>query len=198
MSAVLQENQETELNSSLILLILWRQLKKHILFTVLFYAIEAVLRLAFSILLYILFGEIVKLNENNRATTYLLAFFTSFIWFVAEVFRHNAFYEVIFLVGKVKSCLLSVVFKKVTSLSQYIVKYQDLGKIINMISNDFHIIEMKAPFSFPAIVSPFFLIGVIIILVLRLGWPGIIPILVTICLIPLQLCVGKINGQTLR
>ena len=180
------------------MLILWRQLKKDILFTVLFYAIEVMLRLAFSILLNILFEEVLKLNESNLTTTYLLAFFTSFIVFLAKTSRHNAFYEVVFLVGKVRSCLLTVLFLKLTTLSQYVVKSQELGKITNMISSDFNIIKNKAPFFFASLVSPLLSIGVIIILVLRLGWPGIIPIMITICLIPLQLYVGKINGEILR
>ena len=180
------------------MLILWRQFKKDMLLTILLYAIEVFLRLTFSILLNILFEEVIKLNKSNATKAYLLAFFTSFIWFVAQAFRHNAFYEVIIFLGRVRSSLLTVLFQKLTSLSQYVVKSQELGKITNMISNDFHIIEMKAPFFFAAIVSPLTFIGVIIILILRLGWPGIIPILVTICLVPLQLCVGKMNSRTLR
>ena len=45
--------------------------------------------------------------------------------------------------------------------------------------------------------TPFVLIGVITILVIRFGWPGIISPLVTLVLIPLQLLVGKINGALL-
>jgi len=47
------------------------------------------------------------------------------------------------------------------------------------------------------LVTPFVLIGVIIILVLRFGWPGIIAPIVTLIFIPIQLLVGKINGTIL-
>ena len=159
---------------------------------------EAVLRLAFSVLLKILFETIKDLNDDNTSTAYLLAFFTSFIWFISQVSRHNAFYEVAILVGKIRSTLLTLMFKKLTKLSQYTSKAQELGKIMNMISNDFNVMEIRTAVFFAALVSPIIFVGVIIILVLRLGWTGVIPILVTILLVPLQFYVGKVNGAILR
>ena len=47
-------------------------------------------------------------------------------------------------------------------------------------------------------VGPLVFVGVIIILVLRLGWPGVIPIIVTVLLVPLQIYVGKVNGAIMR
>ena len=47
------------------------------------------------------------------------------------------------------------------------------------------------------LISPLVLIGVIIILVFRLGWTGVIPAIVTLILVPLQLYVGKVNGVIL-
>ena len=46
-------------------------------------------------------------------------------------------------------------------------------------------------------VTPFILIAVVIILVLRFGWPGIIAPIVTLIFIPIQIIVGKINGNIL-
>ena len=90
-----------------------------------------------------------------------------------------------------------MLFVKITKLSQYVVKSQELGKIVNMISNDFNLIEMKAPLFFSMLICPLVLVGVIAILVVRLGWPGVIPAIVTLILVPLQLYVGKVNGTIL-
>ena len=51
---------------------------------------------------------------------------------------------------------------------------------------------------FGALVSPIIFVGVIIILVLRLGWTGLVPVIVTILLVPLQLYIAKVNGDILR
>ena len=102
----------------------WRQFKGSIILTVVLYMIESLFRLAFSVLLNILFETVLNLNDNNLPTAYLLAFFTGFIWLLGQIARHNAFYEVPIIVGKVRSCLLTLLFKKLTKLSQYKVKSQ--------------------------------------------------------------------------
>ena len=45
---------------------------------------------------------------------------------------------------------------------------------------------------------PFALVGISAILVSRLGWPGIIILLMIVLLTPLQIYVGKWNGLLLQ
>lgn len=89
-------------------------------------------------------------------------------------------------------------FIKLTKLSQHTAKSQELGKITNILSNDFNLIELKGPILFQALIVPFLVIGVIVILVIRLGWPGIIGPLVALIMIPIQFYVGKINSDLLK
>lgn len=51
---------------------------------------------------------------------------------------------------------------------------------------------------FFSLVIPIALIGLILILFYRLGWHGIIIILVILCFVPLQFFVGKANGNILK
>ncbi len=46
-----------------------------------------------------------------------------------------------------------------------------------------------------ALVTPLSIIAILAILVTRLGWPGILIPTVVIILIPLQIFLGKINGN---
>jgi hypothetical protein len=46
-----------------------------------------------------------------------------------------------------------------------------------------------------ALVTPFAIIAILVILVTRLGWPGLLIPMVAIVLIPLQTYLGKINGN---
>ena len=63
-----------------------------------------------------------------------------------------------------------------------------------MLSNDLNAIELKAPLFFSSMIAPLALMGIIGILVSRLGWPGIICLIVIIVLMPVQACIGQING----
>lgn len=91
-----------------------------------------------------------------------------------------------------------LMFSKLSKKTQYTAKTQEVGKIINMFSNDFNIIELKAPWLFLSSVAPIIIIGSIIILILRLGWPGILCPIVATILLPLQLWVSKINGNMMK
>lgn len=70
-----------------------------------------------------------------------------------------------------------------------------MGKIINLVSNDFNVIELKGYPFFRSLVAPLGLVGLIAILVSWFGWPGILPFCVVLALIPFQMLVGKINSE---
>ncbi len=63
-----------------------------------------------------------------------------------------------------------------------------------MLSNDFNNIELKIPTFFASLTFPIAFIGIAIILIVRLGWPGVIGIIVPIIVFPIQNYVGKKNG----
>ena len=67
-----------------------------------------------------------------------------------------------------------------------------------MLSNDFNIIEAKNSIFFNTLIIPFIFIGVAIILIIRLGWSGIIGIIVPILFFPIQNFISKKNGQLLQ
>ena len=66
-----------------------------------------------------------------------------------------------------------------------------------MFANDFNLIELKGPWFFAASPIPIVVIGAIVLLILRLGWFGLIPPAIVIVFIPLQILVGKLNGGIL-
>ena len=112
--------------------------------------------------------------------------------------RQTAVYQGIGLKTQIRSALLGLLFRKITKVSQYMAKSQRLGKIINMLSNDFNIIDAKSRMFFGAFSAPIIFVGVIAILITRLGWPGVICPLVIIVLIPVQILIGKMNGSILQ
>jgi len=57
---------------------------------------------------------------------------------------------------------------------------------------------VKLPLFLAATAFPFAFAGITIIMILRLGWPGIIGILVPIVMFPLQAYISKKNGNLLQ
>lgn len=164
--------------------------------TVFFFALEMACRLGFTIMLQELFTKVTNLEVgNNKRDAYLYATFCGVVWLIAMSCVHNGFYEAPILINRIRSELIFLIFAKLSKISQYTVKSQELGKIMNLLSNDFNMLELKGPLMFISFVAPLGLTGVIAILVTNYGWPGILPLCVIIVFIPIQILVGKINSK---
>ena len=175
-----------------------RLFKCDFILIIVFYWIEAFCKLGFSITLNYLLRVVSDLNSNSIQTAYLLAFFAGLIWFIGVVFKNNSILIGCVLKIKIKSALLGLLFKKMTKITQYRAKSQELGKIINMLSNDFNIMDIKGQMFLGSFSSPILFVGVIIILITRLGWIGVICPLVIAVFIPIQVFIGKMNGSILQ
>lgn len=70
-------------------------------------------------------------------------------------------------------------------------KEANIGKIINLVSNDMNAVEFKLFFFFILCVTPFVLIASLIILYIRLGYWGLLSIGILLCYFPLQSKLGK-------
>ena len=93
---------------------------------------------------------------------------------------------------------MMLMLSKLSSKTQYTARSHEVGKIINMFSNDFNIVEFKTPWFFLSSVTPITLIGSAIILILRLGWPGILCPIIVLLFLPLQLWISKTNGDGMK
>jgi ATP-binding cassette subfamily C (CFTR/MRP) protein 4 len=155
-----------------------------------------VCKLAFSILLQFLF---VAVGNDEKSLAYIYAFFSTFVWFIGQVSRHNAFYQSPILGNRIRSGMILILFAKISKLSQYIVKSSELGKITNLLSNDFNTIEQKIPIFFAAAIFPFAFIGIAVIVIIRLGWAGAIGVFaLPILSFPIMIFISKKNGELLQ
>jgi hypothetical protein len=69
-----------------------------------------------------------------------------------------------------------------------------MGKLINLLAGDFNSMETKLMFIFVAASFPFTVFGIAVVLVLRLGWIGLICIFTPILLMPINWGIGVKNG----
>ena len=75
-----------------------------------------------SVLLQKLFESVAR--QENEAEMYLLALASGVLIYVDSVVRHNCFYEGPKISGCMRSCLISLMFRKVCSLTQYTANHE--------------------------------------------------------------------------
>ena len=112
--------------------------------------------------------------------------------------RQSQAYEVHLLVPLVKGAMAMEIFRRLSQLSQFTANAQDPGRIIGMLSQDLNLIESKLLFLFIGCTAPLFLVASLILLGIRLGWPGILCPLIILVLAPLQTAVSRANSRILR
>lgn len=114
---------------------------------------------------------------------------------MATILKHNAFYESAILNNRIRNAFIYTIYEKVSQLSQFMIKNADMGKVINMLASDFNTMQHKMTFVFVAMTLPFAMIGCAVILVIRLGWIGLVCIAVPFILLPIQALIGKNSGK---
>jgi ABC-type multidrug transport system fused ATPase/permease subunit len=73
-----------------------------------------------------------------------------------------------------------------------------LGKITNLLANDLGVIEQRMAILIGSSIFPVMIIGITSILCARLGWPGLIGIIMVVLLVPFTNKISKTNGETIQ
>jgi hypothetical protein len=90
------------------------------------------------------------------------------LWFIQQVTFHNTFHYPPVILNIMRGELLLFMFRRLSEISQYTIKAQELGKIIHLISNEFNSFDIKGYALFALLITPFGIAGVITILFMRL------------------------------
>ena len=112
-------------------------MKAKIWVTFLLFLGEAAFKLGFSIILQFLFQSV---SNGEKDKAYIFAFFGGFSWFISQMSRHNAFYQAPIIGARLRAGLVSVLFARLSSISQFTIKNSEISKVVNMLSSDFNII----------------------------------------------------------
>lgn len=157
----------------------------------LLYIGEAASRLASSVVIQLLLSSLAAGDKNSG---YMYAGILLVLLLSASVFRNNAFNEASLLNCRVRSAFVSLLYQRVSRLTQFMVRNTDMGKLINMLAGDFNSMDTKLTLVFAGLTFPLTLVGAAIILVNRLGWWGLLCIAVPVLIMPFQGMIGKKNG----
>jgi ATP-binding cassette, subfamily C (CFTR/MRP), member 4 len=96
--------------------------------------------------------------------------------------------------ARLKSGLSMLLYAKVARMTSFSLKSAQMGKVTNLISNDLgnFVLQISNMAVIPPI--PLMLIGSAIVLVLRIGWAGLLGVLVIVMMIPLSNIISQWNG----
>ncbi|EAR99877.2 ABC transporter family protein (macronuclear) [Tetrahymena thermophila SB210] len=131
----------------------------------------------------------VKNQEVYLALVWVLCLV--FANFFGTTFGQNSWTKAQRLSVQLRLGLVNILYDKVSNLSAYSVKKANVGKIINMISSDFSSFENNGVYIFHCILSPFLLVLASWILISRLGFAGVISIILLVLLFPLQKTIAQ-------
>ena len=76
--------------------------------------------------------------NQDYSNAYLYAGLLILSLILSSIFFHNSYFTSTILNNKIRASIIYIVYKRVSGLSQYMVRSADTGKIINMLANDFN------------------------------------------------------------
>lgn len=120
------------------------------------------------------------------------------LWFIQQVTFHNTFHYPPVILNIMRGELLLFMFRRLSEISQYTIKAQEIGKIIHLVSNEFNSFDIKGYALFALLITPFGIGGVLTLLFMRLGWPAFIILAVFVGFLPLQVGVAQMNTSLIE
>ena len=178
-----------------ILMNLYQENKLYIAFLVVLSCMRTICEMAGLVLIQILINLVSDPKNLDHTRIYLVVGTLGFCWLFKSIFYHNIMLEGILFPAKVKGGLILIMTKKILGLSQNVADLNEVGRITNMVSNDFNRIEDKFRFAIQSLSLPIQLIIIAIIVFYRLSWMGLIIFFIIALAIVLQFLLGKLEAK---
>lgn len=137
------------------------------------------------------------MSDNNIKAAYAYAAAVLAGWYLTQLTRQTGFVKTNILAARIKSSLATLLYAKVSSLTSFTIKNSELGKITNLIASDLGVMDFF-PLILYAAVFPISIIGSVVLLVMRVGWVGVIGIFIAMLTSPLSNCISKRNGALIK
>ena len=163
--------------------------------SIFFFLLDAFARLGFSILVLYLFNTV---SDGNYTLAYIYCAIEIILWYFSNLLVHEAFIEAYILASRIKAALAMLLYAKISEMTNYGIKNSELGKITNLLASDFGVIEQRLGLFLSGLTFPVVMIGCTILLILRLGWPGVLGIVMVALVIPISIAISKNNGSIIQ
>jgi ABC-type multidrug transport system fused ATPase/permease subunit len=148
-----------------------------------------------SVIILYLFNAVAD-GETQIAYIYVAIIIT--IIYFNQLVKQTSFLQSYVLASRIKSSLAMLLYAKISSLTSYVIKSSQLGKITNLLASDLGVIEMRLATFINAFSFPVYVAGTMALLVTRLGWAGVVGIVLVVLTVPLSNCISKRNGALIQ
>lgn len=116
-------------------------------------------------------------------------------WYAGNVIFNTALVECSFLLAHVKAALSMMLYAKMSTMNLCSFRSSNTGKFINLLVNDLSVFEMRIFNFLIALSFPLMLIGIVILLMMRVGWVGILGVIIFSLFLPVSVCISNKNGD---
>ena len=120
------------------------------------------------------------------------------VWLLSWVGKNTERHQSNVLFMRLRSQLINLAFRKLMGMSRFMIQSQEAGKIINMFSTNFNRSEMKFVYIFKVAIYPFVFVSILLLMIIRLGWPGVISPVVIVIGFWAQLKISKMGVSLLK
>ena len=183
------------INSDDIFKLLILTFKIEFLRSISFFFLGTLSRLGFSTIILYLFNAV---YDENYTIAYIYCAIEIILWYFSNLLVHEAFIEAYILASRIKAALAMLLYAKISEMTNYGIKNSELGKITNLLASDFGVIEQRLGLFLSGLTFPVVMIGCTILLILRLGWPGVLGIVMVALVIPISIAISKNNGSIIQ
>lgn len=120
----------------------------------------------------VIYELFINISEGQTKYSYIYLSILCVLWYFKQLFAQSNFTRSYLLIQKVNVSLSMLLFGKVTYLSSYCAKSLNIGKLKNLVENDLSILDAGIGFILNIVSLPLEIIGLSVLLIIRLGWPG--------------------------
>ncbi|KAL4498906.1 hypothetical protein ABPG73_003703 [Tetrahymena malaccensis] len=170
--------------------------KIELIFQLLTVLTSAALKLFYSFVIIFLLEAII--DNQDYSMIYFWAVILTLTQLGTIVTGHNMlrFFYNFYPVFKV--IFMKILYQKISSLSAFSIKQANVGKLINLVSNDLNLLEFKSLSIINMLIIPFILIAVGIILYFRLGGYSLLGFCIILIYPFIQTLFGKISQSQFK
>ena len=193
----LRNLQVDEFNSDHIFDALIEEEKGNLGLILLFIIVEALMVLL-GLLSFQMLVEKVAEQQSPTTELYLRACLTGVFWMIGTLTKNNLNTDLSYVLIRMQHMLTLVIFDKISTASDYALQINSVGKIINLLSSDFNVIEATFLNLQTLISFPLKFVGIIVVMSLQIGWLAIPVGCIMILIIPNQMIFGKIKAYFMK
>jgi len=175
--------------------LLIRTFQTEFLISICFYFLDAIARLGFSVIILYLFNAVA---DGNYTIAYVYCAIEMILSYFNQLFKQTGLTESSILASRIKAALAMLLYAKISKMTNYVIKNSELGKITNLLASDLGVIEQRMALFLNSFNFPIMMIGSTILLIIRLGWPGVLGIVMVALVIPISNAISKNNGSIIQ